>query len=121
MWRSTTALQEIIPYQVIGMAMAQPQSVSIVTALSTCATPTPSASRTLSSLLARRDINRSPGIGMETEWIQSASTVMDNLLCNSNSAGAATMSFFLGNPGDIGIAGDWNGDGMDTTGVLPPR
>ena len=30
------------------------------------------------------------------------------------------MSFFLGNPGDVGIAGDWNGDGMDTTGVFRP-
>jgi hypothetical protein len=30
------------------------------------------------------------------------------------------MSFYLGNPGDVGIAGDWNGDGLDTTGVFRP-
>ncbi len=30
------------------------------------------------------------------------------------------MSFYLGNPGDVGIAGDWNGDGSDTTGVFRP-
>ena len=30
------------------------------------------------------------------------------------------MSFALGNPGDVAIAGDWNGDGSDTTGVFRP-
>ena len=30
------------------------------------------------------------------------------------------MSFYLGNVGDVGIAGDWNGDGTDTTGVFRP-
>ena len=41
-------------------------------------------------------------------------------LRNSNSAGAPSVSFVLGNPGDVGIAGDWNGDGKDTTGVFRP-
>ena len=30
------------------------------------------------------------------------------------------MIFGLGVPGDVGIAGDWDGDGMDTTGVFRP-
>lgn len=30
------------------------------------------------------------------------------------------MIFLLGVPGDVGIAGNWNKDGMDTTGVLQP-
>ena len=41
-------------------------------------------------------------------------------LRNSNNAGAPEMIFSLGVPGDVGIAGDWNGDGMDTTGVFRP-
>ena len=32
-------------------------------------------------------------------------------LRNSNSSGDPDFSFGLGNPGDVGIAGDWNGDG----------
>jgi hypothetical protein len=41
-------------------------------------------------------------------------------LRNSNSAGAAGYDLLLGNVGDVGIAGDWNGDGTDTTGVFRP-
>lgn len=38
-------------------------------------------------------------------------------LRNSNSTGAADMSFEFGNPGDSPIAGDWTGDGVDTPGL----
>jgi hypothetical protein len=30
------------------------------------------------------------------------------------------MVFYLGNAGDVAIAGDWNGNGVDTTGVFRP-
>lgn len=37
-------------------------------------------------------------------------------LKNANSSGAADMAFNFGNPGDYPVAGDWNGDGIDTVG-----
>jgi hypothetical protein len=52
--------------------------------------------------------------------IRSGSFARTFLLRNSNDAGAPELSFGLGNPGDVGIAGDWNGDGTDTTGVFRP-
>jgi len=41
-------------------------------------------------------------------------------LRNTNTEGPSEASFFLGNVGDVGIAGDWNGDGLDSTGVFRP-
>jgi hypothetical protein len=45
--------------------------------------------------------------------------VRDNLflLRNSNTAGDADLSFVFGDPSDIPLAGDWDGDGVDTIGV----
>jgi hypothetical protein len=37
-------------------------------------------------------------------------------LKNANTSGAADMAFNFGNPGDYPVAGDWNGDGIDTVG-----
>jgi hypothetical protein len=37
-------------------------------------------------------------------------------LRNANTSGAADMAFNFGNPGDYPVAGDWNGDGIDTVG-----
>jgi RHS repeat-associated protein len=42
------------------------------------------------------------------------------LLRNSNNAGAADYGFVFGQPGDIAVAGDWDGDGTDTVGVFRP-
>jgi hypothetical protein len=42
-------------------------------------------------------------------------------LRNSNDEGPAEMSFYLGNVGDVGVTGDWDGDGLDTTGVFRPN
>lgn len=39
-------------------------------------------------------------------------------LRNANSTGAPDVEFVFGNPGDMALAGDWNGDGMDTIGVF---
>ena len=39
---------------------------------------------------------------------------------NSNTPGPPDLIFNLGNPGDIAIAGDWNGDGIVTLGVFRP-
>jgi hypothetical protein len=39
-------------------------------------------------------------------------------LRNSNSPGAADITFSLGTPGDVAVTGDWNRDGLDTTGVF---
>ena len=36
----------------------------------------------------------------------------------SNTGGTADAVIAYGNPGDIAIAGDWNGDGIDTPGVV---
>lgn len=36
---------------------------------------------------------------------------------NSNSLGVADSQFIFGNPGDMLVAGDWNGDGRDTVAV----
>jgi hypothetical protein len=37
---------------------------------------------------------------------------------NSNSAGPSHRVFSFGRPGDVPVAGDWNGDGTDTPGVV---
>jgi hypothetical protein len=41
-------------------------------------------------------------------------------LRNSNTQGIADVSFFFGNPGDVPIAGDFNGDGCDTVSIYRP-
>jgi hypothetical protein len=38
----------------------------------------------------------------------------------SATSGPADVCFTFGNPGDIGIMGDWNGDGQQTPGVFRP-
>jgi uncharacterized delta-60 repeat protein len=37
---------------------------------------------------------------------------------NANTTGFADNEFFYGSPNDIPVAGDWNGDGIDTIGVF---
>src|SRR5258708_6697095 len=39
-------------------------------------------------------------------------------LRTSPTSGAADISFPYGDPGDLPIVGDWNGDGVDTVGVV---
>ncbi len=39
---------------------------------------------------------------------------------NSNSQGVADIRFFFGNPGDVPLAGDFNGDGCDTVSIYRP-
>jgi hypothetical protein len=41
-------------------------------------------------------------------------------LRNSNTQGIADVLFFFGNPGDVPIAGDFNGDGCDTVSIYRP-
>jgi hypothetical protein len=41
-------------------------------------------------------------------------------LRNSNTAGAADFTLLYGFPTDTGLAGDWNGDGIDTIGYYRP-
>jgi len=41
-------------------------------------------------------------------------------LRNSNSQGIADRTFFFGNPGDVPIAGDFDGDGCDTLSIYRP-
>jgi hypothetical protein len=41
-------------------------------------------------------------------------------LRNSNSQGIADIRFFFGNPSDIPLAGDFNGDGCDTLSIYRP-
>ena len=41
-------------------------------------------------------------------------------LRNSNTQGAADITFFFGNPSDIPIAGDFDSDGCDTVSVYRP-
>jgi hypothetical protein len=48
-----------------------------------------------------------PGVWRAAEWH----------LRYSNSAGAGDVSFAYGNPTDVPLVGDWNGDGIDTPGV----
>src|SRR5262249_44903911 len=42
-------------------------------------------------------------------------------LRNSNSTGFADLQFAYGIPGDVAIAGDWDGDGVATIGVRRPN
>jgi hypothetical protein len=39
---------------------------------------------------------------------------------DSNSTGIADNQFIYGDPGDKLVAGDWDGDGIDTVGVYRP-
>ncbi|MDQ3354383.1 MAG: hypothetical protein M3507_07890 [Actinomycetota bacterium] len=39
-------------------------------------------------------------------------------LRNANSSGVADDSFSYGDPVDVPVCGDWNGDGKDTVGVV---
>jgi len=41
-------------------------------------------------------------------------------LRNSNTQGVADVSFFFGNPGDVPVAGDFDGDGCDTVSIYRP-
>jgi hypothetical protein len=41
-------------------------------------------------------------------------------LRNSNTQGVADIRFFFGNPGDLPLAGDFNGDGCDTVSLYRP-
>jgi hypothetical protein len=41
-------------------------------------------------------------------------------LRNSNTQGVADITFFFGNPGDVPIAGDFNGNGCDTVSIYRP-
>ncbi|MEA3503264.1 MAG: peptidase C1, partial [Actinomycetota bacterium] len=41
-------------------------------------------------------------------------------LLNTNTHGIADIDFAFGDPGDVPIAGDWDGDGVDTIGVYRP-
>ena len=41
-------------------------------------------------------------------------------LKNALSTGYADYTMVLGIPGDVGVAGDWNGDGLDSPGVFRP-
>ena len=40
-------------------------------------------------------------------------------LRNTNTQGIADIKFFFGNPGDVPLAGDFDGDGCDTVGIPP--
>ena len=44
------------------------------------------------------------------------STTAALFLRNANTSGVADTAFSFGNPGDYPVAGDWNGDGIDTVG-----
>ena len=41
-------------------------------------------------------------------------------LRNSNTQGVADIKFFFGDPGDVPLAGDFNGDGCDTVSIYRP-
>jgi hypothetical protein len=41
-------------------------------------------------------------------------------LRNTNTQGVADLEFFFGDPGDVPLAGDFNGDGCDTVSVFRP-
>ncbi|MFQ3581483.1 MAG: DUF4394 domain-containing protein [Chloracidobacterium sp.] len=48
------------------------------------------------------------------------STTATAFVRNTNTSGPADAAFAYGLPGDIPIAGDWDGDGVDTIGVFRP-
>jgi len=52
---------------------------------------------------------------------QSADAASTWLLNNSRTGSGPNIALGFGQPGDIPIAGDWNGDGADTPGVFRPR
>ena len=41
-------------------------------------------------------------------------------LRNSNTTGVADVEYFFGDPGDIAVPGDWDGDGCDTVAIFRP-
>ena len=46
-----------------------------------------------------------------------ASPTATSYLRNSNTQGIADIKFYFGNPGDVPLAGDFNGDGCDTVSI----
>lgn len=50
---------------------------------------------------------KTPGIYLNNVWN----------LRNSNTAGAADLTFNFGGGGNQAVVGDWNGDGIDTPGI----
>src|SRR5437764_11379781 len=58
---------------------------------------------------------RTPTVAAETGGDPSAPPAF--YLRNSNTSGTADVSFRYGGPGDVPLAGDWNGDGTSTIGV----
>jgi hypothetical protein len=46
--------------------------------------------------------------------------VINRLGTNGGGLGAADLSYDYGNPGDIPVAGDWDGDGSDSAGLRRP-
>ncbi len=63
------------------------------------------------------------GDGIDTPGVFRPSTgqwLLTNSPNVNNSSPAADLSFFFGIAGDVPLAGDWNGDGIDTIGVYRP-
>jgi hypothetical protein len=52
-----------------------------------------------------------PAAGAASSWF----------LSNSPTGGAPTIDLGFGEPGDVALSGDWNGDGTDTPGVFRQR
>jgi hypothetical protein len=59
--------------------------------------------------------------GSDLTFKTPGSIVGNRYLRNSNTSGAADLTFTYGSPGSVPVTGDWNGDGIDTPGIYQPE
>ncbi len=115
-----TSLYNADPYRasdhdplVIGLNLSA--SATPTTTSTTTPTMTPTLTRTVTpTLTTTATATTQPAARPDTIGIYFNGTFY---LRNTNTSGYADITVTYGNPGNLPVVGDWNGDGMDTIGI----